>query len=150
MQKRIYDTMWAGEMYLRQIFDYQESDPDSIEIIKHYDFENLKKIRRRNYQYLLEHMPREPKLKVVFEELPDHVVPSHFTFYIDRRDEVEEYLGGHGVSATSYWPRGPMVSTENNPDADYVYDHVLSVPCDQRWTLEDMENVCQAIRDMPF
>ena len=42
-----------------------------------------------------------------------------------------------------------MVDTEGFADADYIYSHVLSIPCDQRFDAEDMEYICRQIGAMP-
>lgn len=136
-------------MMLRRIFDSYESDRDSEYIIRHYDFEQLKQRRRANYQYLLDHMPEHPQITVIFPVLKEGAVPSHFTVYAKDRDMVQSYLAGQGVKTTTYWPQGPMVDTEGHGDADYIYSHVLSFTCDQRYGTEDMEYICRQIEGMP-
>ena len=148
MQK-FNDTFWDAEMMLRRIFDSYGSDRDSEYIIRHYDFEQLKQRRRANYQYLLDHMPEHPQITVIFPVLKEGAVPSHFTVYAKDRDMVQSYLAGQGVKTTTYWPQGPMVDTEGHGDADYIYSHVLSFTCDQRYGTEDMEYICRQIEGMP-
>ncbi|WP_333652442.1 DegT/DnrJ/EryC1/StrS aminotransferase [Lacrimispora sp.] len=143
-------SFWDAEMMLRRIFDSYGSDEESESILRRYDFDHLKKQRRKNYQYLLDHMPGHPQLTIVFPALPDETVPSHFTVYAKDRDMVQAYLSGHGIKSTAYWPKGPMVDTAGRGEADYIYSHVLSLPCDQRYGVEEMEYICRKIQDMPF
>ena len=147
--QKFNDTFWDAEMMLRRIFDSYGSDRDSEYIIRHYDFEQLKQRRRANYQYLLDHMPEHPQLTVIFPVLKKGTVPSHFTVYAEDRDMVQSYLAGRGIKTTTYWPQGPMVDTEGHDDAAYIYSHVLSFTCDQRYETEDMEYICRQIEDMP-
>ena len=147
--QKFNDTFWDAEMMLRRIFDSYGSDRDSEYIIRHYDFEQLKQRRRANYQYLLDHMPEHPQLTVIFPVLKKGTVPSHFTVYAEDRDMVQSYLAGRGIKTTTYWPQGPMVDTEGHGDAAYIYSHVLSFTCDQRYETEDMEYICRQIEDMP-
>ena len=147
--QQLSDAFWEAEMWLRRIFDSYGSDDTSVDIIRRYDFNRLKERRRANYRYLLDHMPDHPQLTVVFPRLPEGTVPSHFTVYAADRDMVQKYLAGHGIKSTTYWPQGPMVDTEGFADADYIYSHVLSIPCDQRFDAEDMEYICRQIGAMP-
>lgn len=147
--QNLNDTFWEAEMMLRRIFDSYGSDQESESIMRRYDFNRLKEQRRRNYSYLLEHMPRHPQLIPVFPALPPETVPSHFTVYAKNRDMVQEYLASRGIKTTSYWPQGPMVDTTGHEDAAYIYSHVLSLPCDQRYGAEDMEYICRQIEGLP-
>lgn len=72
-----------------------------------------------------------PQITVVFPRLPEGTVPSHFTVYAANRDMVQNYLAEQGIKSTTYWPRGAMVDTKGFADADYIYNHVLSIPCDR-------------------
>lgn len=143
------NVFWDAEMLLRRTFDCHGSDPESEAIIRHYDFEHMKKQRRINYRYLLDYLPDHPCLSAVFPGLPQGTVPSHFTVYARNRDGVQKYLDQRGIKATAYWPQGPMVDTRDHKDAAYIYSHVLSLPCDQRYAPEDMEYICKQIADMP-
>lgn len=138
-------VFWEAEMMLRRIFDSYISDPDSIHIMEHIDIGSLCQKRRENYQYLLENLKPRPDLNVVFPDLTKETVPSHFTFYAENRKQFQDYLAAHGVCSTSYWPVASAVSLDGHPDAAYIYDHVLSVPCDQRYGEEEMQYICDRI-----
>ena len=36
---------------------------------------------------------------------------------------------------------------EGHTDCAYIYDHVISIPCDQRYTAEDMAYICRVLKD---
>lgn len=138
-------TLWDAELLLRKIYDIYGSDEESVNIIEHYDFTNLKQRRRKNYQYLLAHCPKSSAYEIVFPYLDDATVPSHFTLYVACRTDFREYLTKNGIHATSYWPVGPYVNLEGHSDCAYIYDHVISIPCDQRYQEEDMEYICRVL-----
>lgn len=139
--------LWDSELLLRKIFDSQESDELSVNIIKHFDFDELKRRRRENYAYLLSHCPESDKFKVVFDELDEKTVPSHFTLYVNDRDSFKAFMEERGIHATTYWPVGPEVDLRGHDDAAYIYDHVISLSCDQRNTVEDMQYICDALSE---
>lgn len=139
------DRFWSAEMMLRQMFDAHESDARSIDIINHYPFAQTIKQRRQNYGYLLEHLEESVHYTIVFPVLDDGVCPSHFTIYAADRDQLQTYLKDCEISTTAYWPLPPSVDISQFPKARYIYDHVLSIPCDQRYTDDDMQMICDAL-----
>lgn len=143
------EVFWDAEMMLRQIFDSYGSDPVSTKIVLHTDFSSIKAKRRNNYQYLTEHFPSHPLLTVVYPELDEQTVPSHFSIYAKDREHVQHYLKEQGISTTAYWPKNEYVLGHTSEETDYIYDHILSIPCDQRYTPEDMAYICKVIQQLP-
>lgn len=135
---------WEGELMLRQMYASQGSDARSVEIVTHYPVDRLRSRRRENFQYLLDHFHPSPTLMPVFSELPSQVCPLHFPVYAEGREEVQKLLRELDISATVYWPVPPFIDISQYPGAQDVYDHILSIPCDQRYTPGDMERICQA------
>lgn len=140
---------WEAEMMLRQIFDSYESDPESINIMKHMDINVIRRKRRENYRYLLEHLTPSPDLSFVFPTLTAEAVPSHFTVYVKKRKQIQDYLTAYGVISAVYWPVPPVVPLTGKPNAAYIYDHVLSLPCDQRYGPKEMEYICHLLNQYP-
>lgn len=139
------ELFWKSEMQLRRIFDSYGSDPDSVYIMNHYPVHQLQERRRSNYQYLLEHLKPSAAWRIVFPELPEDTVPSHMTFFASDREAVRQALAAAGIGCTTYWPVGPLVHLEGHPDAAYIYDHVCSVPCDQRYGEAQMQEICDVL-----
>ncbi|EXG85331.1 hypothetical protein K413DRAFT_2114 [Clostridium sp. ASBs410] len=142
-------VFWDAEIMLRQIFDSYESDPESINIMKHIDVDTIRRKRRENYRYLLEHLMPSPDLTIVFPVLAEETVPSHFTFYAKNRKQIQDYLTANGISSTAYWPIPSSVQLTGHPDAVYIYDHVFSLPCDQRYGIKEMQYICHILNQYP-
>lgn len=139
---------WQAEMMLREIFSAHKSDPESIEIITRFDYQELIKKRRENYKYLLSHLKSDLPFHIVFPELKDGTVPSHFTIYTDTREQIQDYLKNKGIHSTVYWPINDDVDLSCFPEANYIYNHVLSLPCDQRYDESDMSRICSALNEL--
>lgn len=140
------DTLfWKSEMTLRQTFDAFASDPESIDIIRRYPTDRLCSRRRNNYRYLLEHLTPSDMWEPVFPVLPEGVVPSHFTLYARDREALRLTLQRAGIRSTVYWPVGPFTDLSACPGARYIYDHVCSLPCDQRYEEEEMQEICRVL-----
>lgn len=143
-------TFRQAELLLRQMFDCYESDPESVKIMTHFPVEQYRLQRRQNYQRLLEVFPESQACAPVFPELDDATVPSHFTVLAQDRDALKAWLEQQGIHTTAYWAQSPLADTSACPQAAYIYDHVLSLPCDQRYTPTDMERIAQAVRAFPL
>ena len=139
------ELFWKSEMQLRRIFDSFGADPDSVYIMEHYPIRHLRERRRSNYRYLLEHLNPSTSWRIVFPELPEGTVPSHMTFFASDRESLRQALTKSGIGCTTYWPVGPLVHLEGHPDAAYIYDHVCSVPCDQRYDESHMQEICDVL-----
>ena len=139
---------WKSELKLREIFDAYASDEESVRILEYYPVDTLIRKRRENYQMLLDGINPNKAFRIVFDELPEGVVPSHLTLLAENRDFLQKELLQDGISSTAYWPVGPLIPREGFEKSRYVYDHVLSLPCDQRYGREEMEYICQVLNKL--
>ena len=145
LNKKSFDTFWQAEMMLRQIFNIQEGDRQSIEIMCHYPVQDAVARHRENYQYLISHLPKNAPLKPFFTDIPDDTCPMYFAFLCNHRQHFKDYLKDNGILANIYWPVPPFIRIENYPMAHYVYNHVMSVCCDQRYSLKDMQHIIDVL-----
>jgi len=133
------NVFWDGEMLLRRIFDRFASDDKSEYVMRHMDIDNMCLCRRENFAALLAALPAQMRgIRPVFRRLTDEAVPSHFCLYAEKRDEFQKYLEEQHVHSSVYWPAGPLIHLEGHDTVRYIYDHIVSVPCDQRYTPDDM------------
>ena len=142
------DIFWEGELRLRQMFDSFASDDNSEYLLRHADFDSICRTRRENYAALLKALAAPLRgVQIVFSELPESAVPSHFCLYAEKRSELQQYLTDHQILSTVYWPMGPLVHPLPESSVQYIYDHIISLPCDQRFSPSDMQYVAQILMD---
>lgn len=146
LNKESADAFWKAEWMLREIFDMQEGDAESLYAINHYPLEEAVSKRRENYAYLLEHLPKNPSVRPIFTELPDDTCPMFFPFLCDDRKSLMDHLAANQIPPKVYWPVPPFIHIEDYPHAHYVYDHVMSISCDQRFSPEDMQRVVEVFK----
>lgn len=142
-----FDLFWKAEWMLRSIFDCQTGDPESAEIMRRYPVEEAVERRRANYRYLLDHFDPALPVKPFFLHMPEDTCPMHFAFLCEHREDLKAFLKTKGIAANIYWPVPPFIHIEDYPHAHYVYDHVMSICCDHRFTEEDMQRVLDALAD---
>lgn len=98
--------------------------PISQWVMERLDYKSIIKRRRENFKYLLDGVKRfEP----VFDKLPKGTVPLFFPVWVQSRDYVLWKLAKEKVYCAPHYP------------------NILSVPCDQRYTIEEMEYVARCL-----
>jgi hypothetical protein len=172
-EDRVNEIFWDTELRLRRIFDAYDSDGLSADIIASYPFRELYARRRENYALVLSKNPFGSRTVPVFHRpetalrqgaspaaydrgrehiltprLEEGVCPSHLALYSKDRDAAREILKSRGVKSTVYWPFHGELDAADFPGARYIYDHIHSVPVDQRYTAEDMELLCRALEEI--
>ena len=56
---------------------------------------------------------------------------------------VMDHLYANAIPPKVYWPVPPMVDVDEFPGSKYIYDHVMSISCDQRFCESDMQRVVE-------
>lgn len=144
--KKGTEAFWEAEFMLRKIYDIQEGDPVSLETIMHYPIDEAITKRRENFAYLLENLPVNPAVKPVFDNLPEDVCPMFFPFYCEDRAAFMDHLAANAIPPKIYWPVPPFIEISGYPGAEYVYSHIMSISCDQRFGIEEMKRVVDVIK----
>jgi hypothetical protein len=120
---------------------YRSSDLARMLIEVGTDYDSMKKARRENYSALLARL-REFAL---FPELDDETVPQGFPVCVDasQRDEVLERLYAQGIYPPVHW-RLEGIVPEGFRDSHLLSRRILTLICDQRYTISDMARQADA------
>lgn len=143
LRKISYDAFWEAEWMLRKIYDMQEGDKASLNTILHYPLQDAVEKRRENYAYLLKHLPYNPTVRPIFSELPKDTCPMFFPFLCNDRQSLMKHLDTNGIPPKVYWSIPPFIDIDQYPGAEYIYEHIMSISCDQRFTEKDMQKVLE-------
>lgn len=71
--------------------------------------------------------------------------PLYFPVYVKDRNELQRFLGERGIYAPVLWPIGEQNKNEMQGDEDYIFEHMLALPIDQRYGEKEMERVVQTL-----
>ena len=103
------------------------------------------KIRFSNYTYLYNNLLQTEKVKFVYNDINEVVSsPLYFPIYCENRVDLQRKLAGNGVYAPILWER-PEFCTYLDESSSYIYDHILAIPIDQRYDIDEMKRVCKVI-----
>ena len=115
-------------------------------ILKQKEEENLIQQKRfSNFTYLFQHLKETEKFAFVCADLNEVTTsPLYFTIYVSNRRFLQCQLAEKGIYAPVIWPvedEGVLISE----DVRYIYNHLLAIPCDQRYDEKDMQRIVDAI-----
>jgi len=146
LKPQFLDLFRTAEKILDRDSGTYSIDKDSISILNEINIEELKTKRRENYQYLLKEQKNLPYIEIIFKELPKDVCPLFFPIYVqDIRDSIQNKLIKNMIYTPVHWPRPSLVSLKNK-GLRYIYDNILSIPCDQRYGLIEMKKIVDFLK----
>lgn len=117
----------------------------SCSLFRRYDLQKYQRIRLSNFSFLYEHLKGNTFYQPVCSNLMDvTTAPLYFTIYVDDRKALQQQLASNRIYAPIIWPvedERVLVSDE----VKYIYDHILAIPCDQRYDERDMKRISDII-----
>ncbi len=119
---------------------------ESIDVWNNVDFGNISNKRRSNYKHLIKFL-HIPEITVPLAELGDDVVPLYFPILLRNsivRDELQKYLISFNIYCPIIWGKPTAITQES--DYNLLYDMILCIPVDQRYTENDMQIVINLIK----
>lgn len=111
------------------------------------DFDFIKRKRQENYNYLLKTIASD-YVKTIFGELTDDACPIMFPVYIDeKRAELHQTLIDNQIYCPIHWPAPIHLTPEAKASSSLIYDTIMSIPCDQRYGIADMQRIVAVLND---
>jgi len=115
----------------------------SKRIIDRTNFEEIKNVRRRNFEYLLNYFHKNERGILPFNELPPGVCPLFFPIILESAEKSETLytmLKNKGVVTHPWWDRfHPAVQWDEFPDVVYLKTRFFGIPIHQDLTLNHID-----------
>lgn len=124
---------WLAEYYSGRIIDSFSRD-----YLDRVDVEGQRKIRRENAKVLYEGLKN--KVQFMFPE-QDMDCPLFIPILLPNRNEVRAHLTKNEIYCPVHWPKPE--GCESN-----IYSQELSLICDQRYGIDDMERIVSTLREV--
>lgn len=104
--------------------------------------------RTINYKILFQGLKSCSKCTLVCEDLARvTTAPLYFPIYVDDRPALQKELALQHIYAPVLWP----VCTKDvliNSIIEFMFDHLLAIPCDQRYDEKDMKKIISVINGL--
>ena len=137
----------AEKILDKDIKPYKIDDYSEL-IIKSIDSNYIYDNRRKNYMYLLENLKQIKAIKIIFSNIEEGFVPMFFPIYIkNHRDTLRKVLTEKMVYCPIHWSVPSQLEGKIDNANHIMYNSILSIPCDQRYKVEDMENIVTIIKN---
>lgn len=107
-------------------------------LLSELDYIKIKEIRESNYLYLHNVLGKNNKLSL---RLPEG--PYAYPFYCENGMALKKKLAENNIYVATLWPN--VLNLDGTIEKDYA-ENILPLPCDQRYSKEDMEYICRTIQ----
>lgn len=107
-------------------------------------------IRIQNFRYIYQEIKELKAVKSAFNDISRlQCVPLSFPVYVKNRNRFSAFLRSNGISTQVLWGKPPYIKEHISLDktTEFIYNHILSLPCDQRYGLRDMKKMIDVIRE---
>ena len=110
-------------------------------LLKSIDYERIKLIRERNFLYLHDNLKEFNELKIDLDEIEG---PMIYPFLVNN-DKLREVLIKNRVYIATYWKN---IFDWCEPDSQewYFAKYLIPLPIDQRYNLEDMNDIITILK----
>lgn len=106
--------------------------------------------RIKNFRYIYQGIKGLKTVKPAFDSIERlQSVPLSFPIYVKNRSSFSRFLRSKGITTQLLWSKPPYIkaNTETDETTEFIYNHILSLPCDQRYDLDDMKKMVSIICD---
>lgn len=108
-------------------------------LLRGIDYESVERRRFENFLFLHETLGPNNKLDI---RVPNG--PFMYPFYAENGDEIKKELQKRKVYIPTLWPN--VLEMCDTSDLEYrLAKNIVPLPCDQRYSIEDMKYVCEYI-----
>lgn len=120
--------------------------PLSKKILAMSDLTDISSRRKGNYTLLMEGLKSVSCVVSVFGDLDNGEVPLYYPVYVKDRTAFQRYMCMNRVYCPIIWPRPADVDEWLSHSYHDIYDNILCIPCDQRYSKNDMDSINSLIR----
>lgn len=117
----------------------------SVRLKQRCEEQEIQRKRLSNYAFLFNNIIKSEKYYFVCDDLEKvTTAPLYFPLYVKDRRALQKVLIENRIYAPVIWP----VEDERvlvSDDVRFIYEHLLAVPCDQRYDEADMQRVVEVI-----
>jgi dTDP-4-amino-4,6-dideoxygalactose transaminase len=122
---------------------YAISDTSS-KVQANLDINDLKRKRRDNFNVLSTYL--NVSIKPLFPLINGTEVPLYFPIFVKDRASLQKHLVQNAIYAPIVWPKSE-VQPKVDDGAENAYEHLLCIPIDQRYDVDDMKRIVKNINE---
>jgi dTDP-4-amino-4,6-dideoxygalactose transaminase len=110
----------------------------------------MSRVRRANYEYLLEHILEIPEITPLYPDLEKSASPLGLPVYIDGipRDDLYDYLGKNSIGLFIHWRE--ILHDARLASLPETYDmagRMFTLTCDQRTSRKQLDYLVHQLKE---
>ena len=140
MDKSYLSAFRKAEEYLEQSKDICPASYEDMSFARYIDVSLVRKKRRENAQILLDNLEEY----IIFKDIQAEECPMFVPILVENRDDLRNYLIAHDIYCPVHWPISECHKLTEKER--YIYEHELSLVCDQRYHSEAMIRMIETIQ----
>ncbi len=119
---------------------------ESYHALRLIDWKKIYDARHENAFYLKDRLKVFSEIEA-FLEFDEAAAPLYVPIIVKDREVLQKYMSEHGVFLPVLWPIPDEVGDELNSYLKKVYENLLAIPCDHRYSIEDMEHIVELFEE---
>jgi dTDP-4-amino-4,6-dideoxygalactose transaminase len=116
----------------------------SFKLLKGLNLKEICKKRRSNYLYLLKNLKFNKMISPLFNHFDEKICPIGFPIICKERNKLRKYLVENNIYCPIHWQISDYI-TNKFSFSNYISKHIMTIPCDQRYTIIDMDYIIKII-----
>lgn len=132
-----------AEDYLYENDSICELSTFSKEELKKIDFKEMFHRRNENAIFLQRSLRGLSKINMIINVTKES--PLYFPIYIENREKLQTFLRERDIFAPVLWPIPEQIKATMGKEVLYIFEHLLALPCDQRYSLGDMKRISESL-----
>lgn len=116
----------------------------SSRVLSNLDVKTLKERRQANYDFVYQGVSSNKAIRLILPNIDNKFVPLYLPLYVENRKSLQSLFIQNSIYAPIVWPK-PECLVNVCKNAEDLYNHILCIPIDQRYGLDDMERLLKIL-----
>ncbi len=116
----------------------------TFRLLNSINYNKVAATRIENFSYLNDRLNKLNKISI---DLHEHVVPMLYPFVVENGNLLRKYLQDNKIFTPIYWPNVNKWITKEEKWEKQLYNQMIALPIDQRYSSKDMETISKLIEE---
>lgn len=136
------DLFAVAENILDEEYSMFKADKEDIAVYRMLDREKIIHKRRQNARFLMDNLKEIDGIKLLFSDVKGNDCPLFVPILVEKkiRDKLKQHLIDKSIYCPVHWGLSKYHSFDGIA-AKEIYDREISLICDQRYDIKDMERI---------
>lgn len=128
----------------KECFSMSDYSRDRINAL---DWDTIKHKRQENFRYLRDNIYKSIYLNEIKLYSQTEDIPLYFPVLVDenKRDNLRIWMRHKNIMLPIIWPKSEYLNEKVNESVTQIYQRIIAIPCDQRYSIDDMNTIIEKI-----